>query len=407
MFARVVVFGVCVVGVLGLGGCGPEGPVAGSSSGGAAAGAALFAGSRPTILAASAGGAVVADPVTGSYRGYTSAGRLVWADREAYRTDAEVTCAARCPDAVVSTSGEDGRPGPAWLRSGGGVRPLVGTGGPVRRVLAMRGPSDTVVAEGGRDGRGDLVRVERTDGAGFRVQVPSVADVLWVEDLTRSVALALYGRHGGTAMTVLRFRRDGHGWRPDGRGVRVDGVWGACDGGEGGPAVLAGPRAVLLSGGRGALLGGGKEGLLGDGRGALLGGGREGLLGGERSGLLGGGRSVPLVTGLPQVGECVAGRYGAVLLARRLDGDGTPHTDLRGVDPAGRQVWAREVPAEVEVAANPSGRRFALTGAGIMEIVDQAGRTVSRRAGVASALYTGTGELVVASAAGVIEWLKG
>jgi hypothetical protein len=373
MCLRITVLSLCVAGALALTGCSaqPRPASAAPSPSAAPRLGSVPAAPRPygphlTILAASSSGAVVADPATASYRGYTSAGDLVWVDREAYRRDAEVTCAARCPDAVVSTFDEEGRPGPAWLRSGGRARPLALSGSPVRLVLTMRGPSDAVIAEGGRHD-GDRIRVDRTDGTRLRVEVPSAAHVLWVEDLARTVALAVYGRPDGSGGTVLRFGRDSHGWRPVGHGVPVDGVWGGCVAGEGEPAVLAGPKATLLA--------------------------REG--------------PVPLRTDLQQVGECTAGRHGAVLLSRRLDGRGTPHTAMRGVDPAGHQVWARDLPAELEVAADPSGRNFALVGDGAMEIVGQDGQTISRRAGVDSALYTESGGLVVANRTGVLEWLKG
>ncbi|MFI0425270.1 hypothetical protein [Spongiactinospora sp. 9N601] len=308
------------------------------------------------ILTASASGAVVADPATRSYRGYTTAGDLVWTDRDAYRADAEVICAARCPDAVVSPAGGE----PAWMWTGSRrVRPAVPTS--ARRVLAVRGRSDAVTVED--EGGNARIRVDRADGTRTHVGVAGAAGVLWTESSARSAALAVYGTPGRTGTGVLAFRRDGRGWRPSGPPVPAAGAWGACLAPDG-RAVLAGPRGHLLANGH----------------------------------------MLPLASDLPQVGECAAGRSGAVLAARWVDPGGTPHTDLRGVDAAGRRTWARDVPAQVDVAAHPSGRRFALTAQAVLEIVDLSGRTLARLAGVSSARYTEDGRLITLGQTGVPRW---
>ncbi|MBO4271555.1 hypothetical protein [Microbispora triticiradicis] len=315
------------------------------------------------ILAASSSGAVVADPATRSYRGYTSTGELSWVDRDAYRDDAEVVCAVRCPDAVITAAGRNGTDR-VRLRTGTRARPMAQAA--VHRVLAVRGPSDAVLVEDGRGGRGARIRVDRTDRTQVRVDVADTAGVLWVEDAGRSAALAVYRRPGHAGTSVLAFRRDGRGWRTGGPPRPVAEAWGGCLGGGRGPAILAGPRGTLLAHGTPA----------------------------------------PLTSDLPQVGECAAGRDGAVLLARWIDAGGTAHTALRGVDATGRETWARDVPAEVEVAAHPSGRQFALSGQAGLEIVDQAGRPLMRAAGVSSARYTETGRLVVVDGAGTPRWAE-
>ncbi|GLW20993.1 hypothetical protein Mame01_10360 [Microbispora amethystogenes] len=329
--------------------------------------AGLEPGAAPgaVVLAASSSGAVVADPATRSYRGYTSAGELSWIDRDAYRNDAEVVCAARCPDAVITAAGRDGT-NRVRLRTGTRARLMAPARAPVQRVLAVRGPSDAVLVEDGRGGRDARIRVDRTDRTRVRVDVADTAGVLWVEDAGRSAALAVYRGPGHAGTSVLAFRRDGRGWRPGGPPRPVAEAWGGCLGGVRGPAILAGPRGTLLAHGTPA----------------------------------------PLTSDLPQVGECAAGRDGAVLLARWIDAGGTAHTALRGVDATGRETWARDVPAEVEVAAHPSGRQFALSGQAGLEIVDQAGRTLVRAVGVSSARYTETGRLVVVNGAGTPRWAE-
>ncbi|WP_084960903.1 hypothetical protein [Thermoactinospora rubra] len=288
----------------------------------------------PVILTGTSTGVVVADPASGSYRGYTATGRLVWTDRDAYARNADVVCTARCPEAVVSAPGP-GRPR-RLSEAAGTALPYTG------RVLSVRGDSDAVVASA----RG--LQVFRTDGKPLTITAPEAA---WQEDPTRTVALALTGNGH------LWFARDRHGWRAAGRTPAAPGSWGACLAERGALAVLVGPHPVLLV---------------------------------NR-------RPVPLRTDLKVVGECAAGRHGAAVVDRWMDGAGTRHTGVRGVAPDGRQTWSRDIAAEAEVAAHPSGRKFALVHGGALEVVDDLGRTVLRRPGVGSALFTETGTLIVAT----------
>ncbi|MFF4986344.1 hypothetical protein ACFY19_04105 [Streptosporangium saharense] len=300
----------------------------------------------PTIVAVSSDGVVVADPGSGSYRGYSSRGEPRWTDREAYRQGAEVVCAARCPDAVLSAPAGDV---PTWRRPMGHAA-LGGAEG--KRVLSVRGPSDAVLAEGG------WLTLLRKGVRRTRIPIPGAAGLLWVEDPARSAALIAYDDPDVAGADIRWFRRDRHGWRPTGRTVPAAGVWGAClaDGGD--LTVLTGPGARMLVNGR----------------------------------------TVPLLTDLKVAAECAAGRDGAVVLDRWVDERGVRHTAVRGVGVDGRQTWARELATEVTVAAEPDGRRFVLVHDGTAEIVDARGRTTSRFGGVVAAAFARKGELVTLDA---------
>ncbi|MEQ4721435.1 hypothetical protein [Nonomuraea sp. B19D2] len=305
----------------------------------------------PMIVAVSSDGVVVADPGSGSYRGYSSRGELRWTDREAYRQDADAVCAARCPDAVLSAPAGDV---PTWRRPMGRAT-LVGGAG--KRVLSVRGPSDAVLAESA-PGKGGWLTLLRNGVKRTRVPISSAAGLLWVEDPARSAALIAYDDPDVAGADIRWFRRDRHGWRPTGRTAPAAGVWGAClaDGGD--LTVLTGPGARMLVNGR----------------------------------------TVPLRTDLRVAAECAAGRDGAVVLDRWVDERGVRHTAVRGVGVDGRQIWARELATEATVAADPDGRRFALVHDGTAEIVDARGRTTSRFGGVVAAAFPRKGELVTLDA---------
>jgi hypothetical protein len=303
------------------------------------------------IVAASSDGTVVVDPGSESYRGYDSRGELRWVDREAYRRNAAAVCSPRCPDAVFSAASGSPR---TWRRSEDRVEPLTFSTGRADRVLTARGASDAVVAESVPGGK-DWLHLIRTDGAPIQMRISSAADVLWVENPARSTALTVYGEPDLPDAEVRWFGRDRHGWRPTGRALPATGVWGACLAGVGDLAVLTGPHARMLVDGR----------------------------------------AVPIRTDLHVVGECAAGRDAVVVLDRWIDAQDVRHTAVRGVDMSGRQVWARDLATEAEVAADPAGHRFVLVHDGTAEVVDDHGRVIARYGDVVSATFTETGDLVV------------
>jgi hypothetical protein len=61
---------------------------------------------------------------------------------------------------------------------------------------------------------------------------------------------------------------------------------------------------------------------------------------------------------------------------------------------------------EAQVSADPTGRRFALLQDDTLEVVDSLGRTTSHLAGVASARFTATGDLVTLDRGGTPDWLR-
>ncbi|GGS60748.1 hypothetical protein GCM10010156_19340 [Planobispora rosea] len=314
----------------------------------------------PVLVAASREGAIVLDPRSESFLGLTRTGQRAWQDRRAFHSGAQALCLARCPDAVFSGTWKPTGPDPApWTRTGASVRPFGKSSSPIRRILTARTASDSVIAEGPAGGAGWL-RLIRPAGKPVRVPVPLTADVLWVEDAGRTTALAV------ATDRVLWFGRDRDGWRLLRGGLPAARTWGACTAGDGELSVLLGdtPRLVL---------------------------GRE--------------RTVPLRTDLEVPGECAAGRESAVIVSRWKDESGRPFTAIRGVDTSGAQTWARDLPAEAQVRADPSGRRFAVVHDGTAELVDQRGRTTATYRNTLSAVYAETGELVLLRQDYGVRWL--
>ena len=128
------------------------------------------------------------------------------------------------------------------------------------------------------------------------------------------------------------------------------------------------------------------------------------LVGEEPALLLDGTRRVPIRTDLMSAGECAFGTAGGVVVQRSVDQAGRRRTLVRGVDLRGRQTWSRNLDGEVSVAADPSGRRFALAYDSVLELLDAEGGTVARHDGVDSALFTASGELVTVSPSGQVRW---
>ncbi|MFI0420939.1 hypothetical protein [Spongiactinospora sp. 9N601] len=315
-------------------------------------------GPGPELVAASPEGVIVLDPRERSFSGVARTGLRTWRDTVAYEQGSTAICLSRCPDAVFSGAWEPPhpsprRPGPA------GVQAFPGPGSPIYRVLSARSATDAVIAEGPRDGAGRL-RLLRTGAAPTSLAVPSAAEVAWAENPQRTLALAVI------AGKALWFRRDQRGWRPLQARVPVGAAWGACTAGDGELAVIVGERPALLL---------------------------------DRT------RTITITTDLAVTGECAAGRSGAVVLARWRDQAGAPHTAIRGLDATGAQTWARDIAAEAQVRAHPSGTRFVLTYGTAAEVVDQAGRVVARHPGVLSAAYTSAGELVLLDGDGTPQWL--
>ncbi|MET8389801.1 hypothetical protein ABZV14_43150 [Streptosporangium canum] len=322
-------------------------------------------GTGAVLIAVSSEGAVVLDTRAGSFLGIDRAGRRIWQDRTAYRRGSEAVCLARCPDAVFSGTWDASGPDPSpWRPTPTGAQPFPGTGSSIRRVLTARSPSDAVIAEGPPDGAGRL-RLVRTEGTPIRVPVPAAAGVVWSENATRTTALAV-ARGPGDRSEVLWFRRDRHGWRPLPGHLRAGPAWGACTAGQGEIAVLVGAEPMLVL---------------------------------RRA------HPVPIRTDLEMTGECAAGQAGAVVIARWKDDRDRPHTAIRGVDTSGAQTWARDIPAEVQVRAETSGKRFVLVYGGTAELVDQRGRTTATHTGVLSAAYTATAELVLLRDDYHVQWL--
>ncbi|GAA3572955.1 hypothetical protein GCM10022419_062320 [Nonomuraea rosea] len=225
-----------------------------------------------------------------------------------------------------------------------------------RKVLSRRGDADTVVAEGG------TLQIQRSDGEKESHQVAGVENVLWRESPDRTTALLLYADPTLPGGEILRFQRDAHGWRATGERVPAGGFWGGCVGGD---------WAVLT---------------------------------GERGGILKDGTVVPLQVNLDQPGECVAGTRGGAVVSRYVDQRGTHHTEVRGIDPSGRQTWSRDVAARAGVIADPSGTAVGLVHDGELELLDVKGEVRERREDVVAASFTETGRLVTVNADGKVTW---
>ncbi|GAA4049635.1 hypothetical protein [Nonomuraea soli] len=225
-----------------------------------------------------------------------------------------------------------------------------------RKVLSQRGDADTVVAEGA------TLRIQRADGKKESFPVADVENVLWLESPDRTTALLLYADPTVRGGEILRFRRDADGWRSTGERVPAGGFWGGCVGGD---------WAILT---------------------------------GERGGMLRDGTVVPLQVSLDQPGECVAGTRGGAVVSRYVDQRGIHHTEVRGIDPSGRQTWSRDVAARAGVIADPSGTVIGLVHDGELELLDVKGQVRERREGVVAARFTETGSLVTVDTDGKVIW---
>ncbi|GAA3507580.1 hypothetical protein FHR32_001169 [Streptosporangium album] len=348
---------VVTVAALAVGACSPPAPAGSAAARAAEPGAVL--------IAASPEGAVLLDPRTESFLGIARNGQRIWQDRTAYQRGSDAICLARCPDAVFSGTWDAAGPDPSPRQpTPTGTRPFSTTDSPIRRVLTARSPSDAVIAEGPADGVGRL-RLVRPDGPSIQVPVPAAADVVWSENPARTAALAV-ARGPEDKSEALWFQRDRGGWRPLSGHLPAGPAWGACTAGHGELAVLVGAEPMLIL---------------------------------RRA------RTVPIKTDLEMTGECAAGQAGAVVLARWKDDRGRPHTAIRGVGASGAQTWARDIPAEVQVRAEPSGERFVLVYDGTAELVDQRGRTTETHTGVLSAAYTEVAELVLLRDDYSVQWL--
>ncbi|MFI6483765.1 hypothetical protein ACIBH1_37975 [Nonomuraea sp. NPDC050663] len=225
-----------------------------------------------------------------------------------------------------------------------------------RKVLSRRGDADTVIAENG------TLQIQRSDGKKESHPVADVENVLWQESPDRMTALLLYTDPRLPGADILRFQRDAHGWRATGERVPAGGFWGGCVGGD---------WAVLT---------------------------------GERGGVLKKGTLIPLQVNLDQPGECVAGTHGGAVVSRYVDQRGTHHTEVRGIDPSGRQTWSRDVAARASVIADPSGTVVGLVHDGELELLNIKGEVREQREDVLAASFTETGRLVTVNADGKITW---
>jgi hypothetical protein len=134
-------------------------------------------------------------------------------------------------------------------------------------------------------------------------------------------------------------------------------------------------------------------------------GGDWAVLTGERGGILKDGTVVPLQVNLDQPGECVAGTRGGAVVSRYVDQRGTHHTEVRGIDPSGRQTWSREVAARAGVIADPYGTAVGLVHGGELELLDVKGEVRERREDVVAASFTEAGRLVTVNADGKVTWV--
>ncbi|MFI7636799.1 hypothetical protein [Nonomuraea sp. NPDC049400] len=303
----------------------------------------------PEIVAVSAEGVVVADNRARAFYGLDRSGRELWRDPAAYAVGADVICQAHCPDPVFSGSAEGADPEP---RSLSGV--FARSDARIRRVPTARNASDAVIIES--DGaEEDGLRLIRPAGKDTRIRLKGV--VSWAEDASRTTAVATSGKQ------ALWFRHDRRGWREVARDTLAEPVTALCA--SDGTAVVEGERAYVLTGS---------------------------------------GKPVPVTTTLPVLAGCAAGTQGLVVYAYWRDGDGRRFTGVRGVDSAGKQTWSREIAAEAQIRAHPSGAEFLITYGGAAEVVDPAGRTMARHPGTASAAYTADGELALLTTEGRLRW---
>jgi hypothetical protein len=338
--------------------------VAGNGSGGNGTGSLKQGLRRPiALLFATSDGAVVLDPASESFRGFDRFGAHVWTDQEALRSGAEVVCLKRCPDVVFSGVLDPAGPDPMpWQIVAGQHKQLSISTAHTRRVLAARSPFDAVIVESELDGA-SWVRVIRPHADELRAPAAGTT-MVWSENPSRTVALAFSRQPDVSDTTLLWFRREAQGWNLVDSHMPLDGAWGACVAGEGEVAVLVGPHPALIFDGQ---------------------------------------RRVPIQTDLGGAGECSLGRSGGIVLQRSMS-RGERRTAIRGIDLSGRQTWARDYPEEVLVAADPSGRRFALAHGGKLELVDHQGRTRATYQGIDSAVFTVNGELVTATHDRQVRW---
>lgn len=307
-------------------------------------------------------GAIVLDYEQHRFVGLDAAGRIVWVDEAAAKTQATVRCLAQCPDAVIYGSGEGmNRPEVAdpplrWHIGRGSVTDAERPDGK-RQVLWAASERDAILFRSSRDGRRRLEL--RANGAPVMTQDVD-GDLLfgYVNDTGRRALVIVSQRGSQPDALALWFERGEDGWRSVGTPVTTSSST-ACLSPDGDRAILPEQQAQLV---------------------------------------VFAAHTKTAVGTLHAVGACrfVDGDMVVGSLESTSDSASSVFERIRD----GQVRWRRTVSALGELSAGQGS--IAVFGAGQVQVFDADGNVVFRRAGIEGARLVSDGRLVVLGADGAV-----
>lgn len=318
----------------------------------------------PVLIDVDPYGAIVLDP-RGQYVGVTREGTVAWREPAGARRFGQVSCLARCPDAVLSASLDainsvtvaDPQP---QLVTGGQWRSLDSVAGHKRRILSATNAENLVLAVG--DSAPWRLEVHQAGMPVTRTPVDGF-NATWNESGNGQHALAITSSQEGNL--AHWFARTDTGWRPDGTPTPVAAVQ-ACVAPDGSRALLLGRHPVVID--------------------------RQG---GQQP-----------WTDLEMAGVCAWGASGGIVaeLVRTTSG---ARSRLRAFDAAGVVNWRLDVAEEASVTADPTRSRVATRIGRVLHEIDPASgfelRTIT---GVLAARYDSRGDLVTVIDTGAVTWRR-
>lgn len=317
------------------------------------------------IVDADGHGAIVLSGRQGSYLGVHRDGTVAWRVPVSSRGPDPAGCAGQCPNAILSGSVAASNsisiadPAPQLLLDGK-VSSIAAAEGHKRRVLSAAGADDYLLAVGDAAGNS---RLEQRRGSEVRRLALSGSDTTWKISADGSAALAVSTIADGNQ--AQWFTRSAGWWQPAGPSTLVRGG-SSCVSPDGRKAVLLGQSPIILD---------------------------------QQAGYTS-------LTDLRSVGAC-GWSLSAVLIAEYAQRPAVGvQTRLRLVSAEGIARWAAETNGESAIAANPVAPRVSYVADGVLFELDSSTTAELRQlAGVHSARYTSTGELIVARANGTMVWL--